>query len=154
VSEAERAEARAAYLARQANAGSWADFEDFGLWRLEVLDVYLVAGFGAMGWVDAGEYRAARPDPLADAAAAILEHMNRDHADALVIYARSFAGAEAEEATMAAVDRLGFKLRLRRGARRWSVRIAFLREVTTAADCRAALIEMLRRAQSGPAPRS
>jgi putative heme iron utilization protein len=151
VPEAERSQARAVYLARQANAGFWADFEDFGLWRLEVIDVYLVVGFGAMGWVKAGEYRAARPDPLADAAAGILEHMNRDHRDALVAYARAFGGAEAEEATMAAVDRLGFKLRLRQGARRWSLRIAFPREVTTAGECRAALIEMLQRARRGEA---
>lgn len=149
VPESERSQARAVYLARQANAGYWADFEDFGLWRLEVIDVYLVVGFGAMGWVDASEYRAARPDPLADAAGGILEHMNRDHRDALIAYARAFGGGEAEEATMAAVDRLGFKLRLRQGARRWSVRIAFPREVTTAGECRAALIEMLQQARRG-----
>jgi putative heme iron utilization protein len=154
VPEAERSHARATYLGRQPSASSWVDFQDFGLWRLEIGDVYFVGGFAAMGWVDAGEYRTARPDPLADAAAGILEHMNRDHADALVVYARAFAGAEAEEATMAAVDRLGFKLRLRQGARRWSVRIAFPREVTTAGQCRAALIEMLRQAPGGPAPRS
>ncbi len=139
--------AREIYLARHPTARYWADFGDFGLWRLEVRDIYFVAGFGAMGWVDAGEYRQARPDPLADAAAGIIEHMNRDHADALVVYARFFAGAEAEEATMAAVDRLGFKLRLRDGARRWSVRIAFPREVKTAADSRAVLIDMLRQAR-------
>jgi putative heme iron utilization protein len=152
VPEAERAQARAAYLGRQPGAGFWADFEDFGLWRLEIREVYFVGGFAAMGWVDAGEYRMARPDPLADDAAAILEHMNRDHADALVVYARAFAGAEAEEATMAAVDRLGFKLRLQQGGRRWSVRIPFPREITTAGACRAALIEMLGQARSRHAP--
>jgi hypothetical protein len=68
--------------------------------------------------------------------------MNRDHADALVAYARRYAGEAADEATMISVDRLGFKLRLRRGARRSSVRIAFPREVTTAAESREALIEM------------
>jgi hypothetical protein len=49
------------------------------------------------------------------------------------------------------VDRLGFKLRLRQGRRRWSVRIAFPREVTTAAESRTVLIEMLRQA-GGPPP--
>jgi hypothetical protein len=147
VARAGEAAARDTYLARHPTARAWADFGDFGLWRLDVRDVYFVAGFGAMGWVDAGEYRRARPDPLADAAAGIVEHMNRDHADALMLYARVFAGAEAEHATMAAIDRLGFKLRLRDGARRWSVRIAFPREVTTAAEGRAVLIEMLRQAR-------
>jgi putative heme iron utilization protein len=148
--EEDEASARETYLSRQPLARSWADFEDFALWRLQVRDVYFVAVFGAMGWVDAGEYRQARPDPLADAAAGIVEHMNRDHADALRAYARVFAGVEAEEATMAAVDRLGFKLRVRQGSRRWSVRIAFPREVITAAESRAVLIEMLRHAQGTP----
>ena len=44
--------ARAAYLARHANAAYWADFGDFGFWRLEVADVYFVGGFAAMGWVE------------------------------------------------------------------------------------------------------
>jgi putative heme iron utilization protein len=143
----ETAPARAIYLARHPVAESWVDFGDFGFWRLEVLDVYFVGGFAAMGWVDAAGYRAARPDPLIDVAAGILEHMNRDHADALRLYAGFFAGAESDEASMTAVDRLGFKLRLRHGPRRWSVRLPFPREVTTAGEARAVLIEMLRQAQ-------
>ena len=138
---------RTAYLERHPSAAYWADFEDFSFWRLEVADVYFVGGFAAMGWVEAADYRHARPDPLADAAAEIIEHMNRDHADALVAYARFFASAEADEATMAAVDRLGFKLQLRQGRRRWSVRVAFPREVTTAGESRAVLIEMLKQAR-------
>lgn len=145
---AEAAPARATYLGHHAAAASWADFGDFAFWRLEVADVYFVGGFAAMGWIDAAEYRAARPDPLGEAAAGIIDHMNHDHADALVAYARFFAGAEADEARMAAVDRLGFKLRLTRAERRWSVRIAFPREVRTAEESRAALIEMLRRARA------
>lgn len=143
VPDVETAAARASYLERHPNAAYWADFGDFGFWRLEVTDVYFVGGFAAMGWVDAPAYRAASPDPLADAAAGILAHMNRDHADALLAYARHFAGVEADEATMTAVDRLGFKLRVQRGERRWSVRIAFPGEVRSAAESRTVLIEML-----------
>ena len=73
--------------------------------------------------------------------------MNRDHADALVAYARHFGGEAADEATMVTVDRLGFKLRLRQGQRVSSVRIAFPREVTTAAESRTVLIDMLRQAR-------
>jgi putative heme iron utilization protein len=145
--ESDLATVRAAYLERHPTARYWADFEDFSFWRLEVADVYFVGGFAAMGWVEAGDYRHARPDPLADAAAGVMEHMNRDHADALVAYARFFARAEADEAKMTAVDRLGFKLHLRQGDRRWSARIAFPREVTTAAESRGVLIEMLQTAR-------
>ena len=143
----ETADARAAYLARHERAAYWVDFDDFGFWRLEVLDVYFVGGFAAMDWVTAGDYAASAPDPLADVGTGIVEHMNRDHADALVAYARHFAGEAADEATMVTVDRLGFKLRLRQGQRLSSVRIAFPREVTTAAESRTVLIDMLRQAR-------
>jgi putative heme iron utilization protein len=149
VPDADVASAREGYLARHERAQHWVDFEDFGFWRLAITDVYFVGGFAAMDWVTAADYAAARSDPLADAAAGIVEHMNRDHADALIEYARHFAGEPAEEATMVAVDRLGFKLRLRSGERLWSVRIAFPREVTTAAQSREVLIAMLREARAG-----
>ncbi|HMH51342.1 MAG TPA: DUF2470 domain-containing protein [Candidatus Acidoferrum sp.] len=141
------AAARPVYLAAHPNAAYWVDFEDFSFWRLDVEDVYFVGGFAAMGWVEAGEYAAARPDPLAEIAEGIMEHMNADHADALLAYARFFGGEAADEARMVAVDRLGFKLHLKNGERRWSTRIAFPREVTTAGDSRAVLIEMARAAR-------
>jgi heme iron utilization protein len=142
---AEAADARPAYLTRHPRAGYWVDFDDFAFWRLDVVDVYFVGGFAAMDWVTAADYAVAQPDPLADAAPGIVDHMNRDHADALIAYARSF------EASMVTVDRLGFKLRLRQGERLSSVRIAFPREVTTAAQSREVLIEMLRHARAGAA---
>ncbi|HZP41671.1 MAG TPA: DUF2470 domain-containing protein [Candidatus Binatia bacterium] len=142
---------RAAYLARHENARYWVDFDDFAFHRMEVADVYYVAGFGAMGWVDAAEYAAAAPDPLADAAAGILALMNADHADALALCCRAFAGVEAESATMTGVDRLGFRMRARAGDRLRGVRVAFPREVRTPGDVRAVLIEMLGAARAGTA---
>jgi hypothetical protein len=47
-----------------------------------------------------------------------------------------------------AVDRLGFKLRVRQGERLASVRIAFPREVVTADQSRETLIAMLREARA------
>jgi putative heme iron utilization protein len=140
--------ARAAYLARHPHAEYWVDFGDFGFFGLALEDVYFVGGFAAMDWVAAEAYREARPDPLADAAGSIIEHMNRDHADALLVYARVLARAEAQEASMVGVDRLGFKLRLRQDDRVWSARIPFPHEVSSAADCRAVLIAMLRDARA------
>ena len=145
--DADAAAARAAYLAWHERARYWVDSEDFAFWRLAVLDVYFVGGFAAMDWVTADAYCAARPDPLADDGPKILAHMNRDHADALVAYARHFAGETADEATMVSVDRLGFRLRLRQGDRQQGVRIAFPHEVTSARQSREVLIEMLRQAR-------
>ena len=148
VPAADIAAAREAYLARHENARYWVDFDDFAFWRLDVTDVYFVGGFAAMDWVEAPAYGDAAPDPLTDAAGGIIGHMNTDHADALVTYARAYAGVEASEAIMTSVDRLGFKLRVTGAGRRHAVRIAFPREVRTAAESRTVLIEMLQRAQS------
>jgi hypothetical protein len=147
IPQPEVAEARRLYLERYANSKYWADFDDFSFRRMDVVDVYYVGGFGVMGWVPAPEYEQAHPDPLADAAGEILQHMNADHKDALVLLARVSAGIEAQEAAMTSVDRLGFQLRLttRDGIR--GARIAFLREVTNPADTRKVLVEMVQQAR-------
>jgi putative heme iron utilization protein len=142
-----RPAAREAYLARHPKAAFWVDFEDFSFWRLEVVNVYFVGGFAAMDWITSEGYAAARPDPLADGAEDILAHMNGDHADALLTLARAHADAGAEEAIMLSVDRLGFRVRIKSGERLHAARIAFPREVRTAEECRAALIEMIGRAR-------
>src|SRR6201988_3832385 len=76
VKKTEVAAARKLYLERYANSKHWVDFEDFSFYRMEIVDVYYVGGFGVTGWVAASEYGAAQPDPLADAMPAIIEHMN------------------------------------------------------------------------------
>src|ERR1700726_4330125 len=79
--DADEAEARKLYLARHANSKYWVDFEDFSFYRMDVVDVYYVGGFGVMGWVSATDYAGAQPDPLADVATGIIQHMNTDHGD-------------------------------------------------------------------------
>lgn len=145
--DAERAARRDDYLARHPSARAWVDFGDFTFHRLSVDAAYFVAGFGAMGWVEANDYRAAAPDPLAAHAAGILAHMNADHADALRLYCRAFAGVAAEAATMTAIDRLGLRLRARTGETEQVLRIAFPRAAHTPAEARAVLVEMVRRAR-------
>src|ERR1700726_2648636 len=79
--------ARSLYLGRHANSRYWVDFEDFSFYRMDVVDIYFVGGFGVMGWVPASEYYDAQPDPLADSTAEIIQHMNADHKDALILIA-------------------------------------------------------------------
>jgi putative heme iron utilization protein len=153
VPAADLGDARARYLERHPKAAYWVGFEDFSFWRLEVAEVYFVGGFAAMDWIGGAAFRAATPDPLADVAADITQHMNQDHPDALVTFARVLAGEPAERAAMVAVDRLGFKLRLESGERLSSCRLGFPREVRTANEARTALIEMLRACRA-PRPAS
>ena len=138
---------RADYLARHDNARYWVDFGDFGFYRMAVEDLYYVAGFGAMGWVEADAYRSASPDPLAEHEGGILEHMNTDHADALVLYSKAFASFDAEAATMTGIDRMGMRIRARNGDRLQGLRINFPRQVHTPMEARTVLVEMVKTAR-------
>jgi heme iron utilization protein len=148
VPNTELAEARRLYLARHANSKYWVDFEDFSFYRMNVVDVYYVGGFGVMGWVSDSEYDRSQPDPLADSMAEIIQHMNADHKDALVLLARTFARVESTEATMTAVDRLGFHVRLKTPDGVRGARIAFLNEVSNPAETRKGLVEMVQQVRS------
>lgn len=136
------------YLDRHPDTREWLGFGDFGFYRMEVIDVYYVAGFGEMGWIAADEYRKAKPDPLADHVAAILAHMNADHADALTLYCRAYTEVEAETATMEDIDQLGFRVRARHADECHDLRINFPRRVRTPSQARAVLVEMVRDARS------
>jgi heme iron utilization protein len=140
-------EARKLYLARYANSKHWVDFDDFSFYRMGVVDVYYVGGFGVMGWVSASEYYSGQPDPLADTAAEIVQHMNTDHGDALVLLARAFAGIESQEVAMTSVDRLGFHVRFKTQDGTRGARIAFLQDVSSPAEARKVLIEMVGQAR-------
>jgi hypothetical protein len=148
VPNAELAEVRNLYLERHANSKYWIDFDDFSFYRMNVVDVYYVGGFGVMGWVSASDYDRSRPDPLADSMSEIIEHMNADHKDALVLLTRTFAGIQSTEATLTAVDRLGFHVRLKTPNGMRGARIAFLTEVSDPAETRKVLVEMVQQAGS------
>ena len=147
--DAERAEARERYLHRHPNSRHWVNFDDFAFYRMEPADIYFVAGFGAMSWVSAADYLAAEADPLAESAPHVLEHMNADHADALQLLGRTHGSGDVQEATLTAVDRLGFQLRLRSPERTFGIRIAFPQEVRSADEARKAFIGLIEAARRG-----
>jgi putative heme iron utilization protein len=146
--EVPASEVRELYLSRYENANFWQGYADFAYYRLEVEGVYFIGGFGVMGWISAESYGVAQPDPLAESASGIIQHMNADHAEALRLIVRHYLGEATDEAAMTAVDRLGFHLRLKSGDRVYGKRVTFLREVTNSDDARGVLIEMVRLARS------
>jgi putative heme iron utilization protein len=143
----EKTSVREVYLSRHENSRYWVDFADFSFFRMDVIDVYYVGGFGVMGWVQALDYEQAAPDPLVGAATGILEHMNADHTEAMILLASVHSQLEATEATMTAVDRLGFQLRLKTAEGMKGTRINFPCEVTTPAETRTALVDMVQEAR-------
>src|SRR5271166_1699429 len=149
IPDPELAAARTVYLTRYPDSKYWVDFDDFFFYRMDVLDVYYVGGFGVMGWVAASDYSAAQSDPLVEHKSDIMQHMNAEHKDALILLAKRFAGIEAQEAEMTSVDRLGFNVRLKAQDGVHGARIAFLREVTNPTQTREVFVEMVRQARQG-----
>jgi putative heme iron utilization protein len=148
----DRDEARRVFLAAQPDAASYVDFKDFAFHRLEPLALRYVGGFGRMSWVTAEQYRDALPDPLAATAAGILKHMNEDHADALVAYAKGLSRiADTTAATMTAVDRYGFEMAVTTPSGPRATRIGFDRPVDTPETVRGTMVELVKRARAATA---
>jgi hypothetical protein len=147
--DADGGSARAAFLAAHPNATYYANFRDFGFWKLHVESSRYIGGYGRMSWIGEAEWQAAEPDPLGPSAAGIVAHMNADHADAMVLYCKAFSKAtEITSASMTAVDRYGFEMSAKTNEGSRPVRLAFATPVSTPEDARAALISMLRDARS------
>ncbi|HZM09118.1 MAG TPA: DUF2470 domain-containing protein [Candidatus Limnocylindrales bacterium] len=147
IPEPELAAARAGYLSGYPDSKYWVDFEDFFFYRMDILDVYYVGGFGVMGWVAAMDYSQAQPDPLTEHKHDIMQHINADHKDALILLSKRFAGIEAQDAEMTSVDRLGFNVRLKAQDGVHGARIAFLRKVTNPTETREVFVEMVKQAR-------
>jgi nitroreductase len=87
-------------------------------------------------------------DPIAPLAATAIEHMNSDHADAVLAYARGLSGLSwAESAVVEGIDATGLNLRVVAGSRSELARIAFDRPLSDPAQLRPALVELAQRAR-------
>jgi putative heme iron utilization protein len=139
---------RAAYLASVPTASMYAEYGDFSLYVLKVERVRWVGGYGRMDSADAEAYANAEADPVGDARGAI-EHLNDDHAGALLVMAQALGGyPDAESARCTAADRYGLDLMV--GTPRGSApaRVGFAEPVTDPAGLRGATVELTRRARS------
>ena len=141
--------ARAAFLAVHPNAAYYADFRDFGFWRLQVRSIRYIGGYGRMSWIEQADWQSAEPDPLGPSASSIIAHMNADHADALPLYCRAFSKAtDVTSATMTGIDRYGFEMSATTAEGPRPIRVAFPQSISTPEEARAILIGMLRDARS------
>ena len=123
--------ARARYLARHPDAAEYAGFADFHLYRMAVERAHLVAGFGVIHWIAAGDvlFDTTGAAGLAAAEADIVAHMNADHAEAVPLYATAFLGRAGAGWMMCGIDPEGVDLR--RGAE--LARLDFDSPIATAA---------------------
>jgi putative heme iron utilization protein len=149
VPDEEKPAVRALFLERHPTASYYVDFPDFSFYRLEVVALRYVGGFGRMSWVTADSYRGAEVDPFAKNGAGIIKHMNEDHADAVVLYATKLLDVpDATAATMTVIDRYGFELLATTPAGNRTKRFAFEEPLSTSDQVRKKMIELLGRARA------
>lgn len=138
---------RRRFLARHPAAQMYADFSDFGFFRLEVERGHYIGGFGRI--VDLGRedlvVDLSEAAALVSAETEIVDHMNGDHADAIALYAGRAKGRsiEAGEYRMTGIDPEGFDL-VGRGE---AVRITFESPIESPADARRVLAALAREAR-------
>ena len=145
----ERDSAKQAYLATHPNAQYYVDYKDFAFWRIDVEAVRSIGGYGRMSWLELDDWRRSAPDPIAPHAKAIMDHMNADHADALVSYCRAFSRAtDTKSATMTGVDRYGFEMSAETARGPRPIRLAFSQEIATPEDARREMVSLAKRARA------
>lgn len=112
--QTEDPEARRRYLDRQPEAAMFADFGDFGFYRVALARAHLVAGFGRIVDLAAADMLTdlAGADTLVAAEAEVVAHMNADHGDALRLYAVKLLGAADGPWRCAGCDPDGLELQL------------------------------------------
>jgi hypothetical protein len=137
---------RRRFLARHPEAAFYADFPDFGFWRLTVEGAHYIGGFGRIFDLEPGDLLVplAGAGSLLEAEPGIVEHMNEDHADALALYATRLAGASPGAWRMTGIDPEGCDLVLDGEARR----ILFAQPVTTPAEARQELVRLAAEARA------
>jgi heme iron utilization protein len=147
--EGDGGSARAAFFAAHPNAAYYADFRDFGFWKLHVDSIRYIGGYGRMSWIDQADWLSAEPDPLGPSVAGMIAHMNADHADAMVLYCQAFSRATAiTSARMTGIDRYGFEMSANTADGPRPIRLAFAKPVTTPEEARSALVAMVKDARS------
>ncbi|HZP78399.1 MAG TPA: DUF2470 domain-containing protein [Pseudolabrys sp.] len=140
------AELRRRYLARQPEAEMFAGFADFAFYRVEIKRAHLVAGFGRI--VDLGPAdiltSVQEAEPLLDAEAEIIDHINKDHADAVRLYATKLLGAADGPWRCVGCDPEGLELQLGRMA----LRLPFPQRVASPGVLRQVLKQMAEQARA------
>lgn len=125
------------YLRRHPDAEMFASFTDFAFYRVEITRAHLVAGFGRI--VDIGPQEiltdVSDAQPLIEAEADAIAHMNADHADACRLYATRLLGAPDREWRCVGIDPEGIELQHGRTA----LRLTFPQRVTAPGPLRAVL---------------
>jgi heme iron utilization protein len=133
----------ARFVAHHPTSAVYAGFRDFRLYRVAVERGHLVAGFGRIDWIDGGDYLfAADAEVLAAAEPGILDHMNKDHADAIALYANRLLGRAGGGWRMTGIDPEGMDLRCEGETARLDFAAPVATPILTPDAARGALVQL------------
>jgi putative heme iron utilization protein len=135
----------ARFVGRHPGAAMYSGFKDFSFWRVEVTRAHLVAGFGRIHWLAAGDvlYDAGGAAALAMAEPEIIAHMNGEHSDAVQLYATKLLGRSGDGWKMTGIDPEGADIR--RGGD--IARLSFEHPVQDAEAARVELVRLVKKAR-------
>ena len=133
------------FLVHHPDAEMYAGFNDFHFYRVAPERAHLVGGFGKIRWFTMAELLPTPPsDALAESEAEIVDHMNKDHADAIRLYAEKLLGMPAGDWKMTGIDAEGVDLKFAGRV----ARLAFDIPISTAAEARKVLITLVAKARA------
>ena len=135
---AENAGLSARYFRYFPSSRQYEQTHDFTFFRLELVRIRFIGGFGQIFWIDPAEFAAKNPFSPAQELQ-IIQHMNNDHAEVLT----RFCGGVA--ATMVGIDSSGFDV-LKSNRK---VRFTFDTPIHTVNEARQALVAMAQRGLHG-----
>jgi heme iron utilization protein len=142
--EADRIRAAGRFLRHLPKAALYADLPDFRYLRLQPLEASLNGGFGKAYRLSADDLLTSEGFVLAAFEAAILEHMNDDHADALALYAEKLGGQPAGAWILTGMDPEGIDL----AAGDLTARVWFDERVEDRAAARSTLVHLVGKARA------
>ncbi|MDQ8043555.1 MAG: pyridoxamine 5'-phosphate oxidase family protein [Patulibacter sp.] len=130
-------------------ARAYAKFGDFTLYVLDIERVRWVGGFGRMDSTSGEDYVLAEPDPTEPNGLDAVEHLNADHADALLLIAQEVAGyGDATSVECERIDRYGMDLKIRTLRGVAPARVGWLEPCTDREGLRKASVDLVRHARS------
>jgi len=126
------------YLRYFPSAESYFETHDFSFYRIRLRRARFIGGFGQIYWIEPD--RMLVKNPFREAEKGIVEHMNRDHQQALVHYCKILGRESVDSVTMTGIDSDGFDML----ADKRKLRMEFDSPIDTVEAARAKLIKLAR----------
>jgi heme oxygenase (biliverdin-IX-beta and delta-forming) len=138
---------RRRFLARHPKSELYADFPDFGFWRMAVVSAHLNGGFARAADLRPADVLAdlSGAEAILDVEESALEHMTAEHAEACRLYATRLLGAPEGAWRCVGLDPEGLDLQYGQTG----LRLPFPQRVTDAAALRSVLKVLADRARAG-----